>query len=404
MGAERKRHNKTRTGCTTCKRRRVKCDEQKPMCGSCRKLSLDCHFRDGTIGHGGPFSYPTPGSDESSLSTGHSFHFTTQDMELLHHWTLKTSLSISIESVWQEFVPECAFRNTFLLRAILALAASHKAYLLRKETGTSRLDGYYLALGAHHINLATGPMKDALENVTQDNAPAILNFGSCNFLYTLAASHYYDTFSNYFCGNQPEDSVHWLKIWHGIRVLRPHWKWIESSPIARLLPKRDLQRDYIPETPEEHDIDGRLHDLKKLWSREEGCPRDCSPKTPYDEGQVESFTVALRMLRMAFIFSSQLLRRLEAPLQDHKDEDVERTFLAAIMTWLHQLRPAFVALLDRQDIVALVVFAHYTVLLDRMSFKWYIEGVPQQMIQAISEQLGRCGARHLIAWPIERLL
>ena len=38
----RKHAPKTRSGCKTCKKRRVKCDERKPICVRCEKLSLKC--------------------------------------------------------------------------------------------------------------------------------------------------------------------------------------------------------------------------------------------------------------------------------------------------------------------------------------------------------------------------
>ncbi|RCK62986.1 Sterol uptake control protein 2 [Candida viswanathii] len=41
---KRKYHQKSRNGCSTCKKRRVKCDEQRPLCGNCTKLKLDCGY------------------------------------------------------------------------------------------------------------------------------------------------------------------------------------------------------------------------------------------------------------------------------------------------------------------------------------------------------------------------
>ncbi|BFZ53147.1 hypothetical protein PYCC9005_000170 [Savitreella phatthalungensis] len=35
---------RTRTGCSTCRARRVKCDEQKPACGACGRLGLKCAY------------------------------------------------------------------------------------------------------------------------------------------------------------------------------------------------------------------------------------------------------------------------------------------------------------------------------------------------------------------------
>lgn len=42
-------HKRTRTGCKTCRRRKMKCDEVKPTCGNCSKSRRDCTWPDGGI-------------------------------------------------------------------------------------------------------------------------------------------------------------------------------------------------------------------------------------------------------------------------------------------------------------------------------------------------------------------
>lgn len=41
---KRKYHSKSRKGCSTCKKRRVKCDESKPECGNCVRMKLACGY------------------------------------------------------------------------------------------------------------------------------------------------------------------------------------------------------------------------------------------------------------------------------------------------------------------------------------------------------------------------
>ena len=41
---KRKFHNKSKSGCDNCKRRRVKCDENKPNCKKCKNMKLDCVY------------------------------------------------------------------------------------------------------------------------------------------------------------------------------------------------------------------------------------------------------------------------------------------------------------------------------------------------------------------------
>lgn len=43
---KRKYHLKSRSGCSTCKKRRVKCDESKPLCNNCVRMKLVCGYVD----------------------------------------------------------------------------------------------------------------------------------------------------------------------------------------------------------------------------------------------------------------------------------------------------------------------------------------------------------------------
>ncbi|TID29938.1 hypothetical protein CANINC_001449 [Pichia inconspicua] len=42
---KRKFHKKSRKGCTTCKKRRVKCDESRPICGNCERMGIECVYQ-----------------------------------------------------------------------------------------------------------------------------------------------------------------------------------------------------------------------------------------------------------------------------------------------------------------------------------------------------------------------
>lgn len=65
---KRKFHNKSKNGCDNCKRRRVKCDEGKPVCQKCLNMNLECVYtpvqpkkkKDTTV-----VKYVTRSSDES---------------------------------------------------------------------------------------------------------------------------------------------------------------------------------------------------------------------------------------------------------------------------------------------------------------------------------------------------
>ena len=54
---------RTRTGCATCRKRRVKCDEAKPICNRCRTANYTCE------GYAAPRRAGTPPSPSSSVDT-----------------------------------------------------------------------------------------------------------------------------------------------------------------------------------------------------------------------------------------------------------------------------------------------------------------------------------------------
>lgn len=41
---KRRFHKKSRKGCATCKKRRVKCDEKRPICGNCERMGIECVY------------------------------------------------------------------------------------------------------------------------------------------------------------------------------------------------------------------------------------------------------------------------------------------------------------------------------------------------------------------------
>ncbi|KAL4917300.1 hypothetical protein BDW62DRAFT_184158 [Aspergillus aurantiobrunneus] len=56
---DQKKHKRTRSGCFTCRSRRIKCDESRPVCERCRKGNRECIYPSSTTG---PASKPAPRS------------------------------------------------------------------------------------------------------------------------------------------------------------------------------------------------------------------------------------------------------------------------------------------------------------------------------------------------------
>jgi hypothetical protein len=99
----RKGHTKSRKGCFNCKRRKVKCQESRPMCENCNKAELTCeypktHHQDAIV--------PSPQLPLQSTPTV----FSMQDMRLFHHFMSKAypHLPVGGDKIWQMEMPAYA--------------------------------------------------------------------------------------------------------------------------------------------------------------------------------------------------------------------------------------------------------------------------------------------------------
>ncbi len=102
----RRGHTKSKSGCTSCKRRRVKCDEGRPTCGPCRRLALVCEYAHGQKDQAGalvvrisPLSPDAPG--RPLRTTPGVLELT--DLRFFHHFLLEAypPLPILGREVWQ---------------------------------------------------------------------------------------------------------------------------------------------------------------------------------------------------------------------------------------------------------------------------------------------------------------
>ncbi|KAL4736399.1 hypothetical protein BDV11DRAFT_14767 [Aspergillus similis] len=151
-------HTKSRQGCYTCKSRRVKCDEAKPICGACALRGEPCGFppdtsrqarreqddappgsttRQARQGRQGPpsvsntrsphaleFDLPPASSTVAAQANPQSLNMV--DLQLLSYFMIHTCNNMSLvpsrQKVWQTVIPRLAARHEFLMHLLLALA------------------------------------------------------------------------------------------------------------------------------------------------------------------------------------------------------------------------------------------------------------------------------------------
>ncbi|KAK9458176.1 hypothetical protein V1511DRAFT_451294, partial [Dipodascopsis uninucleata] len=124
----RKSHIKSRKGCANCKRRRIKCDEEKPQCFNCLKHGVE--FVDGKYiveQDAGDLGVPMSIPDQKPLPP-HLPPLHMEQLEFFHHFLTVTSPTLSDVTdgdLWLTQIPRLAFRYDYLMYAILTIATTH---------------------------------------------------------------------------------------------------------------------------------------------------------------------------------------------------------------------------------------------------------------------------------------
>ncbi|KAG7452925.1 uncharacterized protein BT62DRAFT_989937 [Guyanagaster necrorhizus] len=134
-------HHKTRSGCKTCKQRKVKCDEGLPVCKNCTRRGMECAWNNTSTTHESTaLERSTVAKESSFLKEGSPLTVSKWTgpgpsdllkLELMHHYATSASHSLSSDPdasrVWRNIVPKMAFvpQNQCLLHAILAFSALH---------------------------------------------------------------------------------------------------------------------------------------------------------------------------------------------------------------------------------------------------------------------------------------
>ncbi|CAI9634031.1 unnamed protein product [Alternaria burnsii] len=421
----RRAHTKSRFGCQQCKKRRIKCDFKHPSCGTCVKKGETCSFLQTAppkhlkITFAGPCSSSpdTPSAssieDRCSADSEHCtvtvplrhdtsspderdslpLHARLQDprkfsqgaspfslQNVLSHYTRTTSLTIENggreTAVWQLGIPQIAAGYNFLTHCVLSVTSLHIAYLSGPEEQPKQFN-HWNAIAASQMNQALAGYRHAIEKVTRKNVAAVfassaltavyfvrtsvLDFEDLEAAFPLSAAH-----TSEMAGKMISCIVRTMWGLRGpLEVLMKGWTWIADSSIQPVASRKGWPKD--------------------LWLQTD---RQYGPHSQY-------LSQALDQLRETYALNSQLLQ-LGASKACHGTEVLLDR--GALFSWVTRVPREYIQLVEAQDRDALVILAHFAVLLIRTNSVWWLEGLGTNFVRAVAVALGSA-SRKLIEWP-----
>ncbi|TAQ90835.1 hypothetical protein B7494_g831 [Chlorociboria aeruginascens] len=182
-------HRKSRGGCSTCKAKKIKCDEAQPKCNFCAARNLTCHY-----GIRPTTPKPTPPGSSQSLvamtpkNSPPSIDFcktmgnvspsitsmpgvsSIEDLRLMHHYSTFVWNSVSLgdfsdtNDVLRITTPQLAFEYDFLMKTLLAFSSAHRRRLLPGSEPARLQTSIYHAQALSSFRRVVGQVKSDSPN------------------------------------------------------------------------------------------------------------------------------------------------------------------------------------------------------------------------------------------------
>ncbi|KAL0769123.1 hypothetical protein CaCOL14_008431 [Colletotrichum acutatum] len=320
----RRAHPKTRTGCKTCKSRKIKCDEQRPACKNCLKHGVACGF------------LASPSLDPTLTPSQHAGELNFLDLELLHHYCNFTAQTLSdnplLGDFWRLNVVKLGLETDYVMRSILSLAALHLAYL-----NPDRKDQLLEKSMLHH-EISSRTAVGLMEHVQDEKKAHLFIFSVLTIYIVLANSQYLHESPLASAGQSPD----WIVLFCGTRYLvgEPNDNLLISPIITRITAHFQYR-----EGPYHHT---HLGDLEANINASEP-----------DNGLLEIYNRAI----------NELYKSYGAFYESAEPQDITGVFI-----WIAMVADDFLPLLRENRQKALVIFLYFCMLLKRLRNRWWLDG------------------------------
>lgn len=400
----RKFHTKSRHGCANCKRRKIRCGEERPLCANCVRLGGECSFiqSDPQGGLTVIQSYET--SQISEGSTTHRSNVTYDlnklaenlhnfDDELITQYSTTTSLTMSdredVVAVWQSTMPCLALMTPFLHHGLLSLAAMHLHH-----TASPEQKSLYLELATRHEDKALAEYIPKLGNITEETCHALLAFS-----LLLPALRYSLQLAR---KDEPMDAKGFIAqiisifdFLIGATVISSNTDiWLKRGPMAAIFTLRALD-NIIPQL-----VDGPRQALSSLMAHISHLPilEEASHETETLPGLLEEnlATATTASTKATYLRSISMLSNSFSTF------DRSRHYLDALIGWPYFVGPGYLHLLRSHDSLALIIFAYYGAALHDFRDTWWLDGLGARLVEAVSRAVAPIHAP-LLRWPLERI-
>ncbi|KIW17936.1 hypothetical protein PV08_05131 [Exophiala spinifera] len=368
MGPTRTSHRKSHDGCIPCKKRHVKCPEQRPRCSNCSRLDRTCTWREAppppkaTLGgHQTDSSAGSPCA--ASNDTGTPQRRTDPgdlpllDLKLLFHYVAKTAsvldecIGPEVLKIWQDTVVQIGFEYPFLLRGILAISALHLAYEHPAERESFLLQSF------RHLEPSLSAVKSLINNPADATTPALFACACLLVIHSFGAGAL----------DAPHDPVGSLigimQLIRGVSaVLRTSWDTVYGVQLSPLAPLVTVGLTA--------DVPGHLAEITTI-------KQQVASLSQFDVPFAERSTCLEALDHLEIVLLKAKAR--------HEEE--QESVLTILFAWPVMVSEEFVSLVAQRRQVPLAIIAHFATRLRVFGDCWWLQGWDTTLITQVERML-----------------
>ncbi|CRG87356.1 Oleate activated transcription factor 3 [Talaromyces islandicus] len=410
----RRTHQKSRLGCANCKRRRIKCDERKPICSNCATHAIECTFSNpGNANCKSPLitthrfrpyrpasaiskkqhskgseAEDSPRISTNSIGTQCDFDLTSRpspapgqspilfaDLGLLHHFTISTYRSLvdnpTISHLWQiEFV---GWGMTFhsILHLILALSALHLGY----ENPNQRHQ--YVQQADDHFTFGVRSITAVLAQLSEESCQKVYISAVLICIVYFARgprTGEYLVFSD-------QGVSEWRVLMNGVKLILQSYR----DQIFTGILKPEINQEELSVSPllrselDEHIL--HIQGVQQLVDQE-----------LLTESDNDIYTAAIK----------DLLAVLNEVYEKRSAQKLPVGLMQVLIGWVYRLPGELTSQLEQKEPLALILLAHWAVLLKYMQSVWFMKGWDAHVVTGVRSSL-EAEFHPWIEWPIQRI-
>jgi hypothetical protein len=316
------------------------------------------------------------------------------DLELMHHFTAFYSEVMTehfdiMETMWQHEMPRIAFRSQYVMHGLLGFSALHLATVQPERALLLR------ASATNHLDQALGFYR-------QDTGPATAENADARFTFTWLVAMF--AFAIPSSVSPIDAMVELFSLVRGIEVvLQESLIWIIQGPFAPILTRAFVESKGLS-------TDGSALSMAFAFqaSTSHTNGADCVLNEELPEGMDFGlnhldFMIGMHSMipeeRRTCVLVLAELKQLYAQMLSSQGS----CGMSMVMCFPKQDPSHFSLLLKRRVPQALIILAYYTVLLDLLDARWWINGWGRRVLSDVVGSLGD-EWKSWIDWPVQTVL